>query len=247
MEVLGIDIGGSGIKGAPVDTATGVMLSDRHRIPTPRPSTPAEVSAVVGEIVASFDWDGPVGCALPSVVQHGIVRTAANIDKSWIGVDGVRLFSETVGRPVNLLNDADAAGLAEMRFGVGRERDGVVMMLTFGTGIGSALFLDGRLVPNSEFGHMEINGMEAEHYAAGRLQEELGMSFDEWGDRVSELLGYYHGLFWPDLFVLGGGISKEWEEWADRLSVPTEVVPAQLRNQAGIVGSALAAAARVAT
>ncbi|MDH3308789.1 MAG: ROK family protein, partial [Acidimicrobiia bacterium] len=158
---------------------------------------------------------------------------------------GAEAFSEAVGRPVTLLNDADAAGLAEMRFGAGRDHAGVVMMLTFGTGIGSGLFVDGRLVPNTEFGHMEINGMEAEHYAAGRLQEEMGMSFDDWGDRVSEVLGYLHRLFWPDLFIVGGGISKEWEEWSDRLVVPTQVVPAQLRNHAGIVGAALATAERV--
>lgn len=241
MKVLGIDIGGSGIKGAPVDTTTGRLLAERHRIPTPRPAHPEAVADVVGEITEAFGWDGPVGCALPSVVHHGVVRTAANIDKAWIGVDGSALFSQRVGRRVNLLNDADAAGLAEMAFGAGRGRDGLVVMLTFGTGIGSGVFNDGVLVPNTEFGHIEFKGMELEHYAAGRLQEDEGMPYDAWGDRVDEVLDYLQGLFWPDLFILGGGISKAWDEWSDRLDVATEVVPAAMRNNAGIVGAAMAA------
>lgn len=241
MDALGIDIGGSGIKGAPVDTVTGSLKAGRHRIPTPQPSTPAAVIATTAEVVEFFAWDGPIGVTFPSVIQGGIVKTAANVDKAWIGAPGRELLQEALGRPVALLNDADAAGLAEMRFGSGRGVGGVVVMLTFGTGIGSGLFLDGVLVPNTELGHLEMHGMDAEHYAAGRLQEDDGLSYDVWGDRVNEYLNYIHRLVWPDLIIVGGGISKEWDEWSGRLSVPTRVVPALLRNEAGIVGAAVAA------
>ena len=241
MEVLGIDIGGSGIKGAPVDTRTGTLKTDRHRIPTPQPSTPEAVIATTSMVVDFFDWDGPIGVAFPSVVQGGVTQTAANVDKAWIGAPASGLLAAALGRPVALLNDADAAGLAEMRLGVGRGVGGVVVMLTFGTGIGSGLFVDGRLVPNTEFGHLEMHGMDAEHYAAGRIHEEDGLSFDDWGDRVNEYLNYVHRLVWPDLIIVGGGISKEWDSWSHRLAVPTQVVPAELRNEAGIVGAAVAA------
>ncbi len=241
MEALGIDIGGSGIKGAPVDTLTGTLKTDRHRIPTPQPSTPEAVIATTSMIVDFFDWDGPIGVTFPSVVQDGVTKTAANVDESWIGAPASDLLEAALGRPVALLNDADAAGLAEMRFGVGRGVSGVVVMLTFGTGIGSGLFVDGGLVPNTEFGHLEMHGMDAEHYAAGRIHEEDGLSFDDWGDRVNEYLNYVHRLVWPDLIIVGGGISKEWDSWSHRLAVPTRVVPAELRNEAGIVGAAVAA------
>lgn len=241
MNVLGIDIGGSGIKGAPVDTSIGALLADRRRIDTPQPSTPDAVVATAAAIVRFFSWEGPVGVAVPSVVQDGIAKTAANVDPQWIGAPGEELLSAAMGRPVVLLNDADAAGLAEIRFGAGRGQAGVVLMVTFGTGIGSGLFVDGKLIPNTELGHLEMHGMDAEHYAAGRIQEEDGMSYEDWGDRVNEYLNYIHRLFWPDLIIAGGGISKEWDKWSGRLSVPTRVVPAELRNDAGIVGAAVAA------
>lgn len=240
MDALGIDIGGSGIKGAPVDTLTGTLKTDRHRIPTPQPSTTEAVIAATSMVVDFFDWDGPIGVAFPSVVQGGFTKTAANVDGSWIGAPASDLLATALGRPVALLNDADAAGLAEMRFGVGRGVGGVVVMLTFGTGIGSGLFVDGRLVPNTELGHLEMHGMDAEHYAAGRIHEEDGLSFDDWGARVNEYLNYVHRLVWPDLIIVGGGISKEWDSWSHRLAVPTRVVPAEFRNEAGIVGAALA-------
>lgn len=238
---LGIDIGGSGIKGAPVNVLDGALMTERHRIRTPQPATPEAVIATTVDVVRFFDWSGPVGVAFPAAIQSGTVQTAANVDDSWIGVDGAQMLSEAIGSSVSLLNDADAAGVAEMRFGAGQGVSGVVLMLTFGTGIGSGLFVNGQLVPNTELGHLQMHGGAAEHYAAGRLQEEGGMSYDEWGDRVNEYLNYVHGLFWPDLIIAGGGISKEWDQWCDRLSVPTTVVPAQLRNQAGIVGAAVVA------
>lgn len=241
MHALGIDIGGSGIKGAPVDTDAGLLAAGRHRVATPQPATPSAVVATTAEVVRFFDWDGPVGITFPAVVQGGIVKTAANVDDSWIGAKGAELFSQAIGRDVVLLNDADAAGLAEVRFGAGRNAKGTVLMVTFGTGIGSGLFVDGELVPNTELGHLQIHGVDAEHYAAGRLQEEGGMSYEEWGDRVNEYLNLVHRLFWPDLIIAGGGISKNWDKWADRLVVPTQVVPAELRNEAGIVGAAVAA------
>lgn len=241
MELLGIDIGGSGVKGALVDSAKGVMVSDRHRIPTPQPATPDAVAGVVAKIVRNFEWDGPIGCTFPSVVRRGVVETAANVDKSWIGVNGAELFSKATGCPVTLLNDADAAGIAEVRLGAGQGRGGTLIMLTFGTGIGSAIFNDGVLLPNTELGHIEFRGMEAEHYAAGRLHEESGMSYAEWGDRVNEVLRYLAALLSPDLFIVGGGISKNFDRFEDRFDVDVEVVPASMRNRAGIIGAALAA------
>ena len=240
MEVLGIDIGGSGIKGAPVDIDTGALTADRFKILTPEPATPAEV---VAELVHHFEWRGPLGCTFPSVVRRGVVYTAANVDKSWIGVDGHEVFGKATGLPVTLLNDADAAGVAEMRFGAGRGRDGVVMLLTFGTGIGSALFTDGVLVPNTELGHLEFRGGEAEHYAAARIRKEKELSWHDWGLRVDKFLQYVDHLFSPDLIILGGGVSRKFEKFAEVLSDIPNVVPAVLENEAGIVGAALVAAA----
>lgn len=219
-------------------------MTDRYRIPTPQPSTPESVGAVVKEILDHFEWDRPFGCAMPSVVRRGVVESAANIDMSWIGVDGAALFAEITGRPVSLLNDADAAGLAEVEYGAARREKDLVILLTFGTGIGSAFFIDGHLIPNTELGHLEFKGMHAEHYAAGRLQEEGDLTFAEWGDRVNEYLVHVEGLFSPDLFVVGGGISKNFDKFADRLHTKAKVVPAKLRNEAGIVGAALASRSR---
>ncbi|MFZ0491693.1 MAG: ROK family protein [Acidimicrobiia bacterium] len=244
MEILGIDIGGSGIKGAPVDVETGALAADRFKILTPEPATPEAVAEVVVELVHHFGWQGPLGCTFPSVVRRGVVYTAANVDKSWIGVDGHDIFGKATGLPVTLLNDADAAGVAEMRFGAGKGRDGVVMLLTFGTGIGSALFTDGALVPNTEFGHLEFRGGEAEHYAAARLRKEDKLSWHEWGHRVDLYLQYIDRLFSPDLVIVGGGVSRKFDKFAQALSDVPNVVPAVLENEAGIVGAALVASTR---
>ena len=241
MNVFGIDIGGSGIKGAPVDVRAGDLATDRHRIKTPQPATPDAVMDVAAKVVRKFKWDGPVGCALPSVVQHGIVYSAANIDASWIDTDGQALLAERLEMPVHLLNDADAAGLAEMRFGAGRKEKGVVLLLTFGTGIGSALFYRGQLVPNTELGHLQFRGMDAEHYAAARLVEREEMKLDWWAGRVNEYLRYVEVLFSPDLIIFGGGISKRFKDFREHLTTRADLVPAKLRNNAGIVGAALAA------
>ena len=238
--MLGIDIGGSGIKGAPVDVERGVLLADRLRIPTPRPAKPKAVAKVVAELTRHFRWSGPVGCAFPAVIEAGVARTAANVDPRWIGTDGRELFERRTGCPVTLLNDADAAGLAEMRFGAGRGRPGLVIMLTLGTGIGSALFLDGHLVPNTELGHLVIRGKVGELRASDRARRRRAMSWKQWARRVDEYLRYVEDLLRPDLFILGGGVSKKHEKFLRHLTNATPVIPAQMRNEAGIVGAALA-------
>lgn len=244
MEVLGIDIGGSGIKGAPVDAAAGIQMADRRRIVTPQPATADAVAEVVRKIVDHFDWTGPVGATLPAIVEHGVVWSAANIDESWIGQNVEEVFSEATDLPVTVLNDADAAGIAETRFGVGRGRDGLIVMLTFGTGIGSALLMDGALIPNSELGHIEFRGDEAEHWTAGRNFEDEELSYEEWGTRVNAFLNYLDGLFRPELFIVGGGISKKFDRFSAQLDVRPDVLPALMRNNAGIVGAAMAASER---
>ena len=241
MDILGIDIGGSGIKGAPVDLNQGVLAAERLRIATPQPATPDAVADTVGRIIRHFNWTGPVGCGLPSVVQNGVARTAANIDSSWIGTDVRTLLSQRTGCPVTVINDADAAGIAEMRFGAGRGRNGTILMVTVGTGLGTALFRDGILVPNTELGHLLLNGKVAEKYASAAAREDLGLSYETWAKRLDLYLHQLQSLFWPDLFILGGGISKKNEKFFPFLTIETEFLPAVLRNQAGIVGAALAA------
>ncbi len=243
MEILGIDIGGSGIKGAIVDTESGAFLRDRLRIATPQPAKPEAVAAVVAEISAHFNWSAPIGCTVPAVVQRGVTKTAANVHESWIGTDAASLLRETTGNPVVLLNDADAAGIAEMEYGAGRGRDGLVAILTLGTGIGSSLFIDGRLVPNTELGHLIIRGKDAECRATDRARQEKGYSWKQWGKRVSEYLEYLESLIWPDLFIIGGGVSKRYDKFFPYIRCRTEILPAQLRNRAGIVGAAVAAEA----
>ncbi len=243
MELLGIDIGGSGMKAAPVDLDTGELSRQRRKILTPQPSTPEAVAEVVEELVTHFQWTEPFGCTFPAVIRHGVALSAANVDKSWIGVDAEKLFGETTGLPVTVLNDADAAGIAEMTFGVGRDRRGVVVILTFGTGIGSAVFVDGQLHPNTELGHLEFKGMAAEHYAAARIRQDHKLSYEAWGRRVDEYLHHLERVLSPDLFVIGGGVSRKIDKFREYLSVETELVPAALRNQAGIVGAALRARA----
>ncbi|MGC9468877.1 MAG: polyphosphate--glucose phosphotransferase [Anaerolineae bacterium] len=241
MEILGLDIGGSGIKGAPVDTDKGRMLSDRYRIPTPEGAKPTDVAKVVAKIAKHFEWQGPIGAGFPAVIQRGVARTAANVDKSWIGTNAQELFADATGCPVRVLNDADVAGIAEMRFGAGRDRDGVVFIVTIGTGLGTALFSDGVLVPNTELGHIEMDCQDAEWQAADSARQRDNLSWREWGVRFDRYLNRIHALFWPDLFILGGGASKKLAKFEDVLTVPTEVVAAQLRNEAGIVGAAVAA------
>jgi polyphosphate glucokinase len=240
---FGIDIGGSGIKGAPVDLATGRLAAERLRIPTPQPSTPEAVAQVVAEITSHFGWGGPVGCAFPAVVKGGRTMTAANVDNAWIDYPAAELLSTEVSAPVTLLNDADAAGLAEMRLGAGKGIDGLVIMLTIGTGIGSAIFMNGHLVPNTEFGHMEIRGKKAEHRASDRVRKDKELEYEKWAGRVEEVLRMMEDLFWPDLFIIGGGVSKKHDQFLPHVETRTPVVPAELRNDAGIIGAALATAA----
>jgi len=242
MEILGIDIGGSGIKGAPVDIERGTLTTKRFRVPTPERSSTAAVVECIQRIVEHFTWNGPIGCTFPSVVKHGVVLTAANIDSDWVGADGAGLIERRTGLPVTLINDADAAGLAEMRFGAGRGNDGVVIMVTLGTGIGVAIFTHGVLLPNTELGHIELNGRDAEEFASDRVRKHEDMSWRTYGQHVNVYLRRLEGLFWPDLFIIGGGASKKHEKFFSELDLRTKLVPAALLNQAGIVGAALAAA-----
>ena len=241
MQALGIDIGGTGIKGAPVDLTTGKMLADRKRIVTPQPATPDAVTDVVREVAQSFGWTGVVGATFPGVVSNGIIRSAANVDNTWLGGDAATLFGKAIGGDIVVLNDADAAGLAEMKFGAGAGVNGSVLMLTFGTGVGSALFTDGVLVRNTEFGHIEIKGKDAEKRASEHAKVHHGWGWKEWTERVSEYLQRIEALLSPDLIIVGGGISKEAEKWVPLLTgVRAKIVPATLLNDAGIVGAAMA-------
>ncbi len=240
---LGIDIGGSGIKGAPIDVASGALAANRLRISTPQPALADPVAATVCEIVDSFPGGtGRVGCAFPGIVISNRIFSAANLDKSWIGVDAGALFSEACGRPVAMINDADAAGLAEARFGAAAGRPGVVLVLTLGTGIGSALLHDGRLVPNTELGHLELGGEVIEKRASNRARKTRRLSFKEWAERLNQYLAHLDRILSPELVVIGGGISKRFDKFGPRLRSRAEVVPAVLRNNAGIVGAALWAA-----
>jgi polyphosphate glucokinase len=241
MENLGVDIGGSGIKGAPVDVEKGVLLAKRIRLETPQPSVPEAVGDAVAEIVRHFSWQGPIGCTFPAVIKQGVAYSAANVDNSWIGFNGQKLFEQKSGCPVLLLNDADAAGIAEMELGAGKGQPGVVIVLTFGTGIGSAIFVDGRLVPNTEFGHMEVRGKDAEHRAADRIRTEKDLSWEKWAARVNEFLERMELLFSPDLFIIGGGVSKKHQKFLPLMQTRAKVVPAQMLNEAGIIGAAMAA------
>ncbi|MFC9837277.1 polyphosphate--glucose phosphotransferase [Rhodococcus sp. NPDC127530] len=238
---FGVDVGGSGVKGGVVDLETGQLVGDRIKLLTPQPSTPEAVAETVAEIIRQAEWDGPVGITLPSVVTGGVARSAANIDKKWIGTDARALFADALGgRLVTVLNDADAAGIAEDALGAGKDAKGVVILLTFGTGIGSAILHDGVLLPNTEFGHMEVDGKEAEHRAASSVKEKKDLSYKEWAGEVSRVLTRFENLLWPDLFIAGGGISRKNEKWIPHLTNRTPVVPAALLNTAGIVGAALA-------
>ncbi|MFJ8584935.1 polyphosphate--glucose phosphotransferase [Streptomyces sp. NPDC093595] len=247
MNVFGVDIGGSGIKGAPVDLERGDLAEARHKVLTPQPATPDGVAGCVAEVVGHFGWSGPVGVTFPGVVTGSTIRTAANVDKGWIGVDAAALLREQLGDgvTVTVLNDADAAGIAEMTFGAGRGRKGTVIVLTLGTGIGSAVFTDGQLVPNTELGHLELDGHDAEKRASTKVKEDKDLSWEEWAHRVQKYLAHVEMLFSPELFIVGGGVSRKAEKFLPLIKgVRAEIVPAQLQNNAGIVGAAMAAASR---
>ncbi|MDR3035846.1 MAG: ROK family protein [Kitasatospora sp.] len=240
MQALGIDIGGSGVKAAPVDVATGKLLAERMKVETPQPSTPQAVAGVVAELTRSFSWSGPVGITFPGVVVDGITRTAANVDHAWIGLDAQTLLAQSIGLRVNMLNDADAAGTAEMEFGAGEGVTGTVLMLTFGTGIGSALFVDRMLVPNTEFGHVQLHGTDAEKRASDQARERHGLSWQKWAARVDEYLQHMEVLLAPQLIIIGGGVSRKSERFVPLLtSVRAGIVHAAMHNDAGIVGAAM--------
>lgn len=241
MEILGIDIGGSGIKGAIVDIEKGEFVTDRLRIPTPQPAKPEPIAEVVGQISRHFEWTSPIGCTFPAVVKHGVTLTAANVDDDWIGTDAKSLIEKHTGNPVVVLNDGDAAGIAEMKFGAGKDRNGLVIILTLGTGIGSAFFINGVLIPNTEFGHLKVRGKDAEDRASDRIRQEKDYSWKKWGAKLSEYFQYVEFLFTPDLFIIGGGVSKKFDKYAPHIVCDTEIVPAQLLNNAGIVGAAMVA------
>jgi polyphosphate glucokinase len=241
---FGIDIGGSGIKGAIVDTTTGQLATQRVRYATPIPSTPDRVAEVVLDLVSRAGWDGLVGATFPAVIKSGVARSAANVDASWIGTDVDAVFSKATGRDVVVLNDADAAGLAEARFGAAKDVQGLVILLTFGTGIGSAIVIDGILVPNSELGHLELDGHDAESRAAASVKDKQKMSYKQWVKRVQLYMSHVESLFSPDLFIVGGGVSKDSDRWVPLLELRTPVRAAQLLNNAGIVGAAMAAVER---
>ncbi len=238
-KILGIDIGGSGIKGAPVNTKKGKFLTKRYRIETPNPATPIAVAEVIKAIAKHFKWEGPIGCGFPAVVLNGVVKTASNIDNSWIETDARELFTKTTGLPVWVINDADAAGLAAVRFGAGQDIKGSVLMLTVGTGIGSAFFTRGKLLPNTELGHLILNGQNAEKYTSDATRKNENLSWEDWGKRFNEYLLEMERLFWPELIIIGGGMSKKMEKFRDQLTLKTQVIPATLLNDAGIIGAAL--------
>jgi polyphosphate glucokinase len=242
MHALGIDIGGTGIKAAPVDLETGTFVADRVKIATPHPAEPDAVAEVVQKLVAAFSWSGPIGCTFPGVVMNGVTRTAANLDPAWISLDARSLLSKTVGQDIRLINDADAAGVAEMTFGAGKGEPGTVFMVTFGTGIGSALFVDGILVPNTEFGHLEIRGKDSEERASERAKTTNDMSWKHWAKNVNEYLERVEALVSPQLIIVGGGISKQSDKFLPLMSgIQARVVPAAMHNDAGITGAAMAA------
>jgi len=234
----GIDIGGTGMKAAPVDLRTGELVGARERIDTPQPATPEAMAEVARELVVRHAWNGPVGICMPTVVRHGFVHSAANIDKSWIGVDADALFTEAIGQNVSVMNDADAAGAAEMTWGAGAGRAGVVITLTFGTGIGSGMFVDGVLVPNTELGHLELDGHDAETRAAASIRDRDDLSWSEWAERVDHYLKHVVMLFSPELIILGGGASKKPDKWVPKLDPGCELAVATLANSAGIAGAA---------
>jgi len=241
MQILGVDIGGTGIKGAVVETDTGELLTERHRILTPQSGKPRPIARTVKEVVDHFQWSGPIGCGFPAAIRQGIVLTAANIHKTWIGTNIESLFTETIGCPVKVINDADAAGLAEMTYGAGKDHEGVVLLITIGTGLGTVLFTRGQLLPNAELGHIEIACRDAELGASDAARKREKLSWKKWGKRFNTYLSHLEALLWPDLIILGGGTSKNFDKFSPYIKIQTPVVVAEFLNEAGIVGGALAA------
>ena len=241
MELLGIDVGGTGIKGAIINTANGQLVSKRKRLPTPQPANPKLIIETVVEMIRFFNWNKEIGCGFPSVIQEGVVRTASNIDNQWIGLNAANLLTKASGCPTYLVNDADAAGKAEIAFGSGQDKNGNLIFFTVGTGIGTAFFHHGNLYPNTELGFLKIKGRYAEHYAANSIRESEKLSWSQWGKRFSHYLKKVELMFPSDLFILGGGISKKFEHYKPYLKCKTPIVPAQLKNNAGIIGAALVA------
>jgi len=239
MNTLGIDIGGSGIKGAVVNTETGEFIQERFRLPTPEKAEPGDVAKTVKQLVDHFRWKGAVGAGFPAVVLHGVTYTAANVHPSWIGTNAEDLFHKETSLPVYVLNDADAAGVAEMAFGAGRGQKGTVLMLTIGTGIGSAIFVDGVLLPNTEFGHIKIRGKDAEWRSSDAVRQQKKWSWKQWSKRLEEHIQYLEALIWPDLIIVGGGVSKKYDKFFPYLKLRAKLLPAQLLNEAGIVGAAI--------
>ncbi|MDH3605639.1 MAG: ROK family protein [Acidimicrobiia bacterium] len=244
VKVMGVDVGGSGIKGGIVDLRIGELITERHRIKTPKPATPKAVAGVVSELVDHFSWKGQVGVAIPTIVRRGFVHSAANIDKSWVGENAEKRFSKALSRPVRVLNDADAAGLAELHYGTAAEyaTDGVAILLTFGTGIGSAIFVDGQLLPNSELGHLQLQGDDAEHWASAKAREDEKLSWKAWAARVTKYLAHLEFLFSPDVFIIGGGVSRQSADFFPYLKSSARIIAAELENRAGVVGAAWYAA-----
>ena len=243
---FGVDVGGSGIKGGIVDLDTGQLIGDRIKLLTPQPATPSAVATTIAQVVSGFGWTGPLGVTYPGVVTNGIVQTAANVDRSWIGTNvGEIVGAELNNQQVTVLNDADAAGLAEQRYGAGKDKSGLVVLLTFGTGIGSAVIYNGTLIPNTEFGHLEVGGKEAEQRAASSVKDKNDLSYEKWAKEVTKVLVAIENAIWPDLFIAGGGISRKAEKWLPLLGNRTPVVAAALQNTAGIVGAAMAATSDV--
>ncbi len=240
--VLGIDVGGSGVKGAIVNVQTGHLLSQRYRVKTPRPATPRALAAAIARIAAHFRWKGRIGVGMPGPLKDGKLMLARNLDRSWSGVRAHLMYSDVTGLPVHVINDADAAGLAEMKFGAGRNRRGTVVLITLGTGIGSAVFVDGRLLPNTELGQAEVRGKRAEERAAARVRKELDLTWEKYTQRLQEYLDMVQMLLWPDLIIVGGGVSRKSKRFIPRIKLRASIVPAQLKNEAGIIGAALHAA-----
>ncbi|MCL6265100.1 polyphosphate--glucose phosphotransferase [Flagellimonas myxillae] len=241
MEILGIDIGGSGIKGALVNAETGEMVSERHRIPTPEGRKPNDMAAVVRQIVDHFNYEGPVGCGFPTIVKNGVCTSAGNLHPSWVGVNIDELFTQATGHEFTVLNDADAAGYASMNYGVGKGRKGLVIMITIGTGLGSGAFYNGILLPNFELGQIPYKKFKKiEHWAAASAKERENLSFEKWGKRFNKFLHYVELITAPDLIIVGGGTSKKWKEFSHLITIETEVVKAELMNHAGIIGPAVA-------
>ncbi len=240
MKVLGIDIGGSGIKGAPVDLNSGKLSAGRFRIPTPNPSTPKAIAETINKMVKHFDWTGKVGCGFPAVITNGMVRTASNIDKKWIGINVSQLFVETTGCETVVLNDADAAGIAEMEFGAGENISGSTIIITVGTGIGTAMFSGKELIPNTELGHLIMKGKIAEHYTSDAVRKREKLSWKKWASRFNEFLFEIERLLWPELIIIGGGVSKKAEKYFKYLDTKAKIFPAKLLNEAGIIGAAFA-------